>query len=1039
MLFGAYVESISASAGYGADGGSCQMSLVFENDGPLRPYDLESNFPELGTAVGIKWGEFEFGGILQRFTHKRSLDGYRYDVILESPSKWLDGIQIILDGFQGTTFPPVGHTHPQENNFLPANKFSTELNYIFTNNINNVWNPFAVLENYQYGGNFGASDTNSAGFPAIRLLQLIEEISRGEHPFGGRAVFGESEYEVDLSELIPIVPEFFRVQGSPSQSLNSIIQECCEIATHDYIVFVEPKTGAMPNGVIRRPVIKVKVIDKRLPPDPDTIKKMVNQYEREQKLVSADFGKEFSDVVTQKMVIGAPATRHCMSSPYNFYPIWGKTSGIRPQYIIGNQTVASGGMDMFASVQVPLNSGAIYNATVLEVRCAMSSFETWILYKALMGDPEMAKFSKIRIDDYAIQGLISGRLTAQNLFNTKEDSKEVYQPYYQNQNPYEEIQKIYDAIKSCGDGFYGKKFLVPLPFEPGGIDNNIKFLSEDQSYITSWQISQSAWVDNKPFSDISFYDSDGKLKAVASWLVSNSFDYSDLGNRYAFGMGGLGTDSIEVETDIYWYVLGPIALPYCVVTVPGVLHFDEYTTDKLGASYLLKLIRNINIDPGLMLGFGADDGAGAYAISPARQAPMIISVPQESNRYNWGPWWKYSSKKGKAEVTSDPSLAPETFGSSFLLNSIGYDYAYVSDANVSGNESGYVEVAEVPAYNLSERFAVSGPYVSNMDISVGVDGVKTTYKFNSWTPQFGKLTKYNADRISRINKNHIKFLQDQRQKFFKPPLPQKTVMDILKSKFIPTLAGAPSLIMAVNLDLIDGKRPVAVAPCHHQQANIVGANPKIQPYGCTQEQIFTPCILQKPKDADPKSLNPYFSFEDTDFTHVVCKGNGVNSTDFQEHKDKVTEVRTIGLRGPILLSGWGYDISGNPVPAKQGSTTEFHENTATDRSLWKTGPIDLKWDDSRKMWVAGGLSIIEGILTTDIAAPDNPFDDSRSFTIEKYKKNSNGTWASDGSETIINRDPFLSLTLNANNTGKILVIAIKINNEWRPVWVSCPS
>lgn len=1039
MLFGAYVESATANMGYGADSSTCQLSLVFEGDGPLRASDLESNFPELGTAVAFVLGEFKFGGILQRYTHKRSLSGYRYDFIIESPSKWLDGIQIILERFQGTTFPSVTHTHPQDNINLINSKFNTQNNYVFTDQINNIWNPFAILENYQYGGTFGDSDTNSAGFPAKKALELIEEISRGEHPFGGKAVFGESEYEVDLSELIPIVPEFFRIKG-PSQSLNAILQECCEIALHDYVVFVEPKNGKMTNGIIKNPVIKIKVIDKKDPPTPNTIKTIINQYEQEQKLISADFGKEFSDTVTQKLVIGGPASRHCISSPYNFYPIWGKTNGVRPRYIVGSQTVAYGGMDMNAPVPVVLNSGAIYNANVLEIRCAISSFDTWILYKVLSGDQSLSKFCKVRIDNFTIQGLINGSLTIQQLFNTKQEVNQANNPLYSGKNPLDELQKVHSAIKSVGENFYGKKFLVPLPFEPGGIDNNIKFVSEDQQYITSWELVDSAWVDNKPFSDVAFYDGDGKLKAVGSWVITGQFDYSGLGNNYAFGLGGLGS-VVTVEKDIFWLILGEdLALPYCVVEVPEVLNFDQYTTEKLGLVHLLKLIRNITINPSTILRSGGESGPSSYGIAPAKASPVYISVPQESNRYCWGPWWKYSSKKGKAEVLFEDSLTPETFGSSTILNNIGYDYAFVSNANVSGNESGYVEVAEIPNYNLAQRFAVSGPYVTNIDIVVGLDGVKTTYKFNTWTPQFGRLAKYNADRISRINKASVAFLQRQREKFLKPPFPQKTAIDMInRSSFFGMITPAMNMIMGQTLGLGNNKKGVNVQNQAVQGAMTAkaGDNAQSQSFGCTPEQIWSPVVLQKPDQKDPKTLNPYFSFNETDFGMAVIEGNDVSSMDLKENKDKITTVRTMGLRGPILMSGWGYDISGNPVPAKNGSPTEFHENAATDRSLWKSGPIDLKWDESKKMWVAGQPEIIEGILISDIAAPQTPFDSTFGFTIRVKRYNGND-FVDGPQETIINRDPFLSLTLDSASNGKILVVAMKVNQEWRPIWVSCP-
>lgn len=577
-------------------------------------------------------------------------------------------------------------------------------------------------------------------------------------------------------------------------------------------------------------------------------------------------------------------------------------------------------------------------------------------------------------------------------------------------------------------------FLSHCRLEPGGIDNNLKFINEDQQYITSWKIADSAWTDNKPFSDVSFYDSDGKLVAVSSWVIGGSFDYSGLGNDYAFGMGGIGSKA-TAQKDIYWRSFGPTALPYCIVEVKDVLNFDEYTTDKLGAVHLLKLIRNVTLPPKSVLNFGAEDGAGGYAIAPARQAPMFISVAQESNRYTWGPWWKYSSKKGKAEVVFEETLSPETFGSSSLLNSIGYDYAFVSDANVAGNESGYVEVAEVPAYNLAQRFAVSGPYVTNIDINIGIDGVKTTYKFNTWTPQFGKLAKYNADRISRINKSSIRFLQQQRERFFKPPFPQKTAMDIMKTRFIPTFHGAPNRVMCRIATGQGGSKQTIVAPAHNQNAMMISSANNVEDYGCTQEQIFSPATLKKPKENDPQTLNPYFGFKQTDFSLV---NNNSKTDDAQENKNSITEVKTIALRGPLLVSGWGYDTTGNPVPAKEDDETEFHENAGTDRTLWKTGPVDLQWDNNREMWVAGGLGLIEGVLKTAITAPSDPFGGGTSFTIlQKNKSDSN---FKDGEEIIvINRDPYLSVSLAQANTGKVLVVAAKINKEWRPLWVSCPE
>ena len=93
-------------------------------------------------------------------------------------------------------------------------------------------------------------------------------------------------------------------------------------------------------------------------------------------------------------------------------------------------------------------------------------------------------------------------------------------------------------------------------------------------------------------------------------------------------------------------------------------------------------------------------------------------------------------------------------------------------ANSVRNETGTVEVAGKPAFNIAQRLQGSGPYVSGIDLNVGVDGTKTTYKFSSWSPQFGRMAKTNIDRIAKIRKGSLALAQRNRSKIQKKPLPK---------------------------------------------------------------------------------------------------------------------------------------------------------------------------------------------------------------------------------------------------------------------------
>jgi len=83
------------------------------------------------------------------------------------------------------------------------------------------------------------------------------------------------------------------------------------------------------------------------------------------------------------------------------------------------------------------------------------------------------------------------------------------------------------------------------------------------------------------------------------------------------------------------------------------------------------------------------------------------------------------------------------------------------------------------------------------------------------------------------------------------------------------------------------------------------------------------------------------------------------------------DCRPMGLRGPLVLSGWGYDMNGCPVPADPDDKKKFLSDWLRKAKKWKTGPVDLRWDDDRKVWTAPpdrdkyGF-IIEGVLEDEL-------------------------------------------------------------------------
>ena len=147
------------------------------------------------------------------------------------------------------------------------------------------------------------------------------------------------------------------------------------------------------------------------------------------------------------------------------------------------------------------------------------------------------------------------------------------------------------------------------------------------------------------------------------------------------------------------------------------------------------------------------------------------------------------------------------------------------------------------------------------------------------------------------------------------------------------------------------------------------------------------------------------------------------------------------LRGPIIVSGWGYGMDDLPVPQKGPNYPDnvtFDQKMPHDRALWKTGPVHLMWDDERQVW-QGGYPIVCGVVDGAITAPVDVCNPTE-FTVNLFRNTQHlgGKLSDVTAETITvqNRDPSLEQDATAN---AIFCMAIKLNYEWLPLWVGCPA
>ena len=178
-------------------------------------------------------------------------------------------------------------------------------------------------------------------------------------------------------------------------------------------------------------------------------------------------------------------------------------------------------------------------------------------------------------------------------------------------------------------------------------------------------------------------------------------------------------------------------------------------------------------------------------------------------------------------------------------------------------------------------------------------------------------------------------------------------------------------------DSAKGRDPTYDSPTFEAPYTFVKSDGKFQqkaPYGTTA------------KTATSANLNPFARGH-----NIAYLIKGATETDLDVDKSgydtnipdlgniSTAEQRPVGLRGPMVLSGWGYDTDGLPVPnalldatnintnpkdPNYGKPIDASQNYPTDKDSfipshmsaigdWKSGPIDLRWDRDRKVWVGG--------------------------------------------------------------------------------------
>lgn len=976
--------------------------------------------PLPGAPVYFEHGNFKFGGILQHQELQRGEGGAPvYEVSVYDPRIILEGVQLILNGYTDGVY-----------------------------NMPNLLNIYGYYEN-TYG--FGSSEINESGMPWLNIVNGLGAMFNGLGGiYGGAINYRGYFYNVVMSPL-PSLPESYRVGGT-SISLLNFIQEICEAGNLDWFCTLQGQQ------------IYIQTINRT---SAFTTFGAITNYAATVGANRTNAGLELMDNVTGKFLIGGPVdqiyynfyqdygndTTDYGAEDNTIWPFW----GFDGEQVNGGANVIMGqGTGDDHRFVVDARSWEIYGipdwyeTNILEMRAALDSQETWEamlwLYNDVQGSPQYHRAQTVGIIGDANQefkNLVNplnidefDKLTMMQFQNLKSKPMTNVLNFDHQKN----IKKLYDLVRTIAEENYGRKWMVRIPFVYAANVPETDTIKFSQNPTDSGYIDEAEWIDAignglLPYDVTRFTDESNKFTAFVRFDNAIKLDFSDISDddKYIAEINNQLSVFVRCEVDPNIVFLNKEAAfsPRVVITLPGVVRIYQ-GDDNLFAGfiydYLLETVQD-KINDAIQAGnpnytglttqaqvkqvaktkveakfrsIGSD--SIQFSKEAAAVAPDMVAIPLRDNTMAYGPWFSLGAT-GKVEFEVDESLVPWNYGSFTLMNEIGSAKVQEVYSNQTISETGSVTFAGAPEYSLGNSLTLGGPAVSDISCSIGQDGITTTYNMKVFTPDFGKLRRYNIDRTARMAKVAQQFrrrvrelyfksekqggISDRKTKFFKSIKAKRDKSNSSHLMLCGEMVGASGTGYSANVASQPPYNTVSQLGIDYEHKGGMSLDGMFRPFSTNPDASGIP-HYESPTGSgtgiDCNDLNPFKSGHDI---QCIVNGSGTVPDDLVIPNlggYYPSEYRPIALRGPLVISGWGYDINEDPVPSKplpSGQTTkEFVDNVLQRSDLWKTGPVDIRWDDDRKVWVAsgGGGSKLVKVLSTGITAP------SGAPSLTSYKK-----------------------------------------------------
>ena len=744
--------------------------------------------PTIGAPCYFRLGDFEFAGLLQNWEKKHGSGGFTYTVTLCDPRLLLENVSVIISDYADSVDGGVGSTDTiaVENlinayGFAEANGFPCSQQLIKGASFgspaggfggsynNNEGTPYNIIKNaimYLLGRDgpvtknvAGISKTFSAGNARFRGHDPTQFTSGGgmgalePDAFDARLIssFGHNgyigTYYVDISE-IPFAPTYFRLAG-PQDTLMNIISNACSLSGCDFFI----ELLLTPIGKI----IKVRTTQRRVQPTLGEIEAFVAttdgvteknigrelRNETNSSFLYGGYIQSIYEDLTANPIAGTDIIQHWgFDASGNFTPAtldadkeWDVTVDLRPL------------LDGLMTPLVKAGGGPAKKAVVSEreMRCALGEYDTWINYILAfnnkagteLGNIIRATFPGVAMDidpgplgelQDAIPGANGMGMMALAGLEKKDPAR---QKLTSEDN--DDLKKIHKFIADFADEYYGKQFLIRLPFvcyrddeesgqrmlsdnptNDGGWPASVERQDEDDpnsQMVAKTGILGLAWPPTNVLPELeTFRDDMGKVHSFVKYDAAPTGAYPQNHEDFVVMNSGLYMKS-QLDENVYEYTDGNacavIKLNQAIAPKKNEQGVDKRLAGLIEIADQIGIPAKANKAKAAIKHWVDKDQAGirgdsALAMESKRLVPSGAAVPMISNTDRYGPYFK-EGPPGQVKFESVDGLTPWNYNGYTAMDAAGAELVNDSVTFMQVGEKGALTLPGYPTMRLGQE------------------------------------------------------------------------------------------------------------------------------------------------------------------------------------------------------------------------------------------------------------------------------------------------------------------------------------------------